>query len=155
MELLFVSCQELTAEETEALLAIRRKKKQILEEHRLKKSTADNKPVMPRKHDHNRQFNTGRMGRHLSSLGLDPGAAVERIRSKSRLGRKRERSAGGGDDYAMDIDQQPTKKMRARSRSLSRPHTEALPGMFVALLMVQCEVASYSDIYFCFSLLQC
>ncbi|CAM6009240.1 unnamed protein product [Sphagnum balticum] len=123
-----MSDQELTAEETEALLAIRRKKKQILEEHRLKKSTADNKPVMPRKHDHNRQFNTGRMGRHLSSLGLDPGAAVERIRSKSRLGRKRERSAGGGDDYAMDIDQQPTKKMRARSRSLSRPHTEALPG---------------------------
>ncbi|CAM6036719.1 unnamed protein product [Sphagnum compactum] len=123
-----MSDQELTAEETEALLAIRRKKKQILEEHRLKKSTADNKPVMPRKHDHNHQFNTGRMGRHLSSLGLDSGAAVERIRSKSRLGRKRERSAGVGDDYAMDIDQQPTKKMRAQSRSLSRPHTEALPG---------------------------
>lgn len=124
--------QEMTIEETEALAAIRRRKRLMLQEHRLKKTTADNKPVMPRKHDHDRQFNTGRMGRHLSSLGLDPSAAVARIRSRSasRKGRKRDRSEGGNDD-AMDVDQHPNKRLRSRSRSLSRPHMEALPGILL------------------------
>lgn len=121
--------QDLTTEETEALAAIRRKKRLMLAEHRAKKKTADNKPVVPRKHDTARQFTSCRMGRHLSSLGLDPSAAMERIRSRSasRKGRKRDRSEGGDED-AMDVDQQSNKKMRAHSRSLSRPHMEALPG---------------------------
>jgi nucleolar GTP-binding protein len=102
----------------------------MLAEHRAKKKTADNKPVVPRRHDIERQFNTSRMGRHLSSLGLDPTAAVNRARSKSANGtrsRKRDRSEGtGGDD--MEVDEQSMKKMRSRPRSLSRPHKEALPG---------------------------
>lgn len=124
-----MSDEDMTTEETEALAAIRRKKRLMLAEHRAKKKTADNKPVVPRKHDTTRQFTSGRMGRHLSSLGLDPSAAMERIRSRSasRKGRKRERSEGGDED-AMDVDQQSNKKMRAHSRSLSRPHMEALPG---------------------------
>ncbi|XP_024362296.1 nucleolar GTP-binding protein 1 [Physcomitrium patens] len=125
-----MSDQDLTPEEAEALAAIRRKKKLMLAEHRAKKKTADNKPVVPRRHDVERQFNTSRMGRHLSSLGLDPTAAVNRARSRSAAGtrsRKRERSeAAGGDD--MEVDEQANKRMRSRTRSLSRPHKEALPG---------------------------
>lgn len=126
----FLCKQDLTAEEAEALAAIRRKKRLMLAEHRAKKKTADNKPVVPRRHDIERQFNTSRMGRHLSSLGLDPTAAVNRARSKSATGtrsRKRDRSEGaGGDD--MEVDEQAQKRMRSKTRSLSRPHKEALPG---------------------------
>ena len=122
--------QDLTPEEAEALAAIRRKKRLMLAEHRAKKKTADNKPVVPRRHDVERQFNTSRMGRHLSNLGLDPTAAVNRARSRSAAGtksRKRDRSEGtGGDD--MEVDEQAMKRMRSRTRSLSRPHKEALPG---------------------------
>jgi nucleolar GTP-binding protein len=125
-----MSDQDLTPEEAEALAAIRRKKRLMLAEHRAKKKTADNKPVMPRRHDVERQFNTSRMGRHLSSLGLDPTAAVNRARSKSATGtrsRKRDRSEGaGGDD--MEVDEQAQKRIRSKTRSLSRPHKEALPG---------------------------
>jgi len=125
-----MSDQDLTPEEAEALAAIRRKKRLMLAEHRAKKKTADNKPVMPRRHDVERQFNTSRMGRHLSSLGLDPNAAVNRARSRSAAGtrsRKRDRSEGtGGDD--MEVDEQAQKRIRSKTRSLSRPHKEALPG---------------------------
>eukprot|EP01018_Ginkgo_biloba_P006451 Gb_00431 [translate_table: standard] len=123
---------ELTPEEKEALVAIRKKKKMLVEEHRVKKSTADSRPIIPRKFDKDRQYTTDRMGRHLSSMGLDPTAAIDRARSRSasRRGRKRERSAvveDSGD--AMDIDQ-PKKKlcMSSRSRSKSRPPGEVFPG---------------------------
>ncbi|MCI55868.1 nucleolar GTP-binding protein 1-like, partial [Trifolium medium] len=45
------------------------------------------------------------MGRELSSRGLDPSLAINRMRSRSasRTGRKRERSPEGRDD-GMDID---------------------------------------------------
>ncbi|KAG6557806.1 hypothetical protein Mapa_000573 [Marchantia paleacea] len=120
---------ELGPEEMEALAAIRKKKKSLLEEHRRKKRTADNNPVIPRKHDRDQEFTAGRMGRHLSSLGLDPTLALERARSRSvsRCGRKRGRSAvsEGGDD--MDVDQ-PSKRLRSRSRSTTRPLSEVRPG---------------------------
>lgn len=143
--------QDLTPEEAEALAAIRRKKKLMLAEHRAKKKTADNKPVVPRRHDVERQFNTSRMGRHLSSLGLDPTAAVNRARSRSAAGtrsRKRERSeAAGGDD--MEVDEQANKRMRSRTRSLSRPHKEALPGKASSNHLVILLEPAYTFVIFC------
>uniref|UniRef100_A0A0D6QVZ2 Nucleolar GTP-binding protein 1 n=1 Tax=Araucaria cunninghamii TaxID=56994 RepID=A0A0D6QVZ2_ARACU len=123
---------DLTPGEKEALAAIRQKKKMLVEEHRLKKSTAESRPVVPRKFDKDREYSLNRMGRHLSALGLDPSAAMERARSRSvsRRGRKRERASGMEEDNdAMDIDQ-PNKKSRmlSRSRSRSRPPGEVAPG---------------------------
>lgn len=122
----------LTPEEKEALAAIRKKKRMLVEEHRIKKSTADSRPVVPRKFDKDRQFTTDRMGRHLSNLGLDPSAAIERARSRSvsQRGRKRERSNGMEENVdAMDVDQ-PNKRRRmlSRSRSTTRPPGEVMPG---------------------------
>ncbi|KAK5776197.1 hypothetical protein PVK06_044156 [Gossypium arboreum] len=107
--------QELSPEEQEALAEIRKKKSMLIQQHRMKKSTAESRP--------------------LSSLGLDPSLAINRARSKSR-GRKRERSVDrreGDDGDAMDIyDNQASKKLRLRStswsRSRSRPPSEVVPG---------------------------
>ncbi|CAM8927255.1 unnamed protein product [Rhodiola kirilowii] len=124
--------QALTPEEQEALAAIRKKKSLLVKEHRIKKSTAESRPTVPRKFDKERKFTSERMGRQLSALGIDPSAAIDRARSKSR-GRKRERSVGGDDEDKMDIDQQSNKKQRMRSHSrsmsrMSRPPTEFQPG---------------------------
>lgn len=120
---------ELTPEEQEALAEIRKKKSLLIQQHRMKKSTAESRPTVPRKFDKERQFTSERMGRQLSSLGLDPSLAINRARSKSR-GRKRERSPERGEDV-MDVDNdQPSKKLRlrSRSRSRSRPPNEVVPG---------------------------
>ncbi|TVU12216.1 hypothetical protein EJB05_45849, partial [Eragrostis curvula] len=123
---------ELTEEQKEILGQIRRKKALLIQEHRMKKRTAESRPIVPRKFDKDRKFTTDRMGRQLTSMGYDASAAVDRARSKSR-GRKRERSlsraAADGED--MEIDgQQSNKKLRtrSRSRSKSRAPEEVLPG---------------------------
>ncbi|KAG6649931.1 nucleolar GTP-binding protein 1-like [Carya illinoinensis] len=127
--------RELTPEEQQALAEIWKKKSLLIQQHRVKKSTAESRPIVPRKFDKERQFTTGRMGRQLSALGLDPALAINRARSRSR-GRKRERSAerganDGGDIMDMDVDT-PNKKQRlrslSRSRSKSRPPGEIVPG---------------------------
>ncbi|XAR51247.1 hypothetical protein NMG60_11005817 [Bertholletia excelsa] len=127
--------QELTPEEQEALAEIRKKKSLLIQQHRIKKSTAESRPTVPRKFDKDRKFTSERMGRQLSNLGLDPTLAINRARSKSR-GRKRERSldcrdTDGGDTMDLDVEQ-PNKKLRmrsrSRSRSVSRPPTEVVPG---------------------------
>ena len=127
--------EELTPEEKEALSEIRKKKSLLIQEHRMKKSTAESRPTVPRKFDKDRKFTTKRMGRQLSAMGVDPSKAITRLRERSlsRKGRKRERSTDrehdGGD--AMDVDQ-PNKKLRlrstSRSRSRSRPPGEVVPG---------------------------
>ncbi|KAL8111891.1 nucleolar GTP-binding protein 1-like [Apium graveolens] len=122
---------ELTPEQKETLVAIRKKKTLLIQEHRIKKSTLESRPKIPRKFDSDKKFTSERMGRQLSSLGLDPTLAINRARSKSR-GRKRERSRDGGDG-AMDVDgEHSNKKMRlrstSRSRSMSRPPNEVVPG---------------------------
>ncbi|CAG7900251.1 unnamed protein product [Brassica rapa] len=126
--------EELTEEQKEQLAKIRNKKAVLIREHRLKKTVAQNRSTVPRKFDKDNKYTTKRMGRELSSLGLDPSAAVDRARSKSR-GRKRDRS-----EDAMDVDddaQERNKKMRVRSksrsmsisRSQSRPPAhEVVPG---------------------------
>jgi len=122
---------ELTEEQREILGKIRKKKAMLIQEHRMKKSTAESRPIVPRKHDKDRKFTTKRMGRQLTSMGVDPTAAVNRLRSQSR-GRKRERSLSRADgDDAMDVDGQHSDKKlrtRSRSRSKSRPITDVVPG---------------------------
>ncbi|KAI0493515.1 hypothetical protein KFK09_023633 [Dendrobium nobile] len=127
--------KELTPEEREALAEIRKKKSLLIQEHRIKKSTAESRPTIPRKFDKDRKFTTERMGRQLSSLGLDPSSAIYRARSRSisRKGQKRDRSfARDADDAeAMDIDDERKSKklrLRSRSRSCSRPPGEVIPG---------------------------
>ncbi|KAE9616579.1 hypothetical protein Lal_00034604 [Lupinus albus] len=128
---------ELTPEQQAALAEIRKKKSLLIQQHRVKKSTAESRPIVPRKFDKDKQFTTERLGRQLSSLGLDPRLAINRLRSRSvsRKGRKRDRSpesAHGGD--GMDIDgDTPSKKQRlsrsrSRSRSVARPTNEVVPG---------------------------
>ncbi|KAK4260578.1 hypothetical protein QN277_003674 [Acacia crassicarpa] len=126
---------ELSPEEQEALAAIRKKKSLLIQEHRKKKSTAESRPIVPRKYDKDRKFTTERMGRQLSSLGLDPSLAIDRARSRSvsRRGRKRERSPEDRGADLMDIDGGSSSKKlrtrsRSRSRSVSRPPTEFVPG---------------------------
>ncbi|CAN6208380.1 unnamed protein product [Urochloa humidicola] len=121
---------ELTEEQKEILSQIRKKKALLIQEHRMKKRTAESRPIVPRKFDKDRKFTTNRMGRQLESMGVDPSAAI--ARSKSR-GRKRERSLSRAtaDGEDMDIDgQQSNKKLRlrSRSRSKSRAPEEVLPG---------------------------
>ncbi|CAL4949057.1 unnamed protein product [Urochloa decumbens] len=123
---------ELTDEQREILAQIRKKKALLIQEHRMKKRTAESRPTVPRKFDKDRKFTTDRMGRQLSTMGLDPSAALDRARSRSR-GRKRERSLSraASDVDGMEIDgQQSSKKlrMRSRSRSKSRAPEEATPG---------------------------
>jgi len=97
----------------------------------MKKRTAESRPIVPRKFDKDRKFTTERMGRQLSSMGLNPSAAIARSRSR---GRKRERSlsrAAAADADAMEVDgQQSNKKLRlgSRSRSRSRAPEEVVPG---------------------------
>ncbi|XP_022962338.1 nucleolar GTP-binding protein 1-like [Cucurbita moschata] len=126
---------ELTPEEQQALAAIRRKKSMLIQQHRIKKSTAESRPIVPRKFDKDREYTTKRMGRQLSALGLDPSMAVNRARSMSR-GRKRERSPDRGDatgHNAMDVDDEtPSKKLRMKSRSLSRSRSRSRPPSEVA-----------------------
>ncbi|KAJ4757475.1 Nucleolar GTP-binding protein 1 [Rhynchospora pubera] len=127
-----INGDDMMPEEREALNAIRKRKKALIQEHRIKKSTAESRPVVPRKFDKDRQFTTQRMGRQLSGLGLDPSKAIERARSRSvsRIGRKRERSVavdGFGDD-SMEIDNEGKgsyKKLRLRSVSRSRSRSRA------------------------------
>ncbi|GLT72743.1 hypothetical protein SLA2020_446490 [Shorea laevis] len=57
--------KELTPEEQQALAEIRKKKSLIIQQHRVKKSTAESRPILPRKFDKDRQFTTGRMGRQI------------------------------------------------------------------------------------------
>ncbi|KAK8453014.1 hypothetical protein SEVIR_5G212200v4 [Setaria viridis] len=125
---------ELTDEQREILAQIRKKKALLIQEHRMKKRTAESRPIVPRKFDKDRKFTTDRMGRQLSTMGLDPSAALDRARSRSR-GRKRERSlsraAGDVDGDGTEIDgQQSNKKLRtrSRSRSKSRAPEEVTPG---------------------------
>ncbi|XP_066375737.1 nucleolar GTP-binding protein 1-like [Miscanthus floridulus] len=123
---------ELTQEQKEILAQIRKKKALLIQEHRMKKRTAESRPIVPRKFDKDRKFTTDRMGRQLSSMGVDPSAAMNRARSQSR-GRKHERSVSraAADGDGMEIDsQQSNKKLRltSRSRSRSRAPEEVVPG---------------------------
>ncbi|CAI0543521.1 unnamed protein product [Linum tenue] len=120
--------EDFTAEAEKDLQEIRKRKKLLIQKQ--------SRPTVPRKFDKDRKFTTERMGRQLSSLGIDPSRAIERARSRSvsRKGRKRERSVGGDGEDVMEIDGglDNKKKLRLRSRSMSvlsqRPLGEVVPG---------------------------
>ena len=104
--------EKLTEEQKKQLADIRKKKALLIQEHRLKKSNAQNRAAVPRKFNKDKKFTRERLGRDLSSLGLDPSSAMNHARSKSR-GRKRERC----DD--VNDEQQSNKKLCiSRSRSV-------------------------------------
>ncbi|XP_057420611.1 nucleolar GTP-binding protein 1-like [Lotus japonicus] len=128
---------ELAPEQQATLAAIRKRKSLLIQRHRMKKSTAESRPTVPRKFDKDKQYTSERMGRQLSSVGLDATLAIKRMRSRSvsRRGRKRERSpetrsADGGDGMDIDGDTASKKQRlsRSRSRSVSRAPNEVVPG---------------------------
>lgn len=135
-----IDWEEMSSKDKEMLATIRKKKSLLVQEHRIKKSTAESRPIVPRKFDKDRKFTSERMGRQLSSLGLDPSAAIDRVRGRSlsKRGRKRDRSSAkdGGEDMDVDGGDDSNKKMRlrsrsrslSRSRSQSRPPGEVIPG---------------------------
>lgn len=126
--------EELDGEEAAVLGAIRKKKKKMVDLHRLKKSTAGNKSVLPRTADRERKSTTGNMSKALAEVGLDAGAAVGRARerSMSRMGRKRTRSSSAKGTAAVDGDFEGEKKRvhssKARSMSRGRSVSMAEPG---------------------------
>ncbi|KAL1222769.1 Nucleolar GTP-binding protein 1 [Cardamine amara subsp. amara] len=61
--------EELTEEEKNLLAEIRKKKALCIQEHRLKKSNAQNRETVPRKFNKDKKFNSKRFGRELSSYG--------------------------------------------------------------------------------------
>ncbi|KAH7836271.1 hypothetical protein Vadar_034241 [Vaccinium darrowii] len=122
-----VDGHEMTPEKQRDLLNIHKKKSLLIQQHRINKSTAESRPIVPRKFNKDKEFTSERMGRQLLDLGLDPTLAINRAHSLSR-GRKRERLL---DHMDMDVEQ-PNKKLRVRSMSRarlkSRPPSEVVPG---------------------------
>ncbi|KAI3448569.1 hypothetical protein Pfo_005234 [Paulownia fortunei] len=125
---------KLSIEEEKALAVIRKMKASLIQQHRMKKSTAGNRPCIPRKYDKDRQSTSKRMGRQLSALLLDPSKAISRVRGRSvsRRGRKRRLADANADGDAMDMDMgtgTANKKRRLMSRSrlsTSRPPTQVV-----------------------------
>ncbi|KAK9828781.1 hypothetical protein WJX72_002049 [[Myrmecia] bisecta] len=110
----------LTPEEAETLRDIRARKAKIIAQHRVKKSTANNQAVLPRRADRERKSTSTNMQASLERMGIDATAAMARARSRSqsRAGRKRTRSEA---PEAMDVDAAPVKRIHSsKSRSMSR-----------------------------------
>eukprot|EP01102_Stenamoeba_stenopodia_P000834 TRINITY_DN10783_c0_g1_i1.p1 TRINITY_DN10783_c0_g1~~TRINITY_DN10783_c0_g1_i1.p1 ORF type:complete len:659 (+),score=170.10 TRINITY_DN10783_c0_g1_i1:74-2050(+) len=110
---------ELTEEQESILEEARDKKKMIVQQHRLSKSTAKNKPVIPRKHE---DKDVDEFQKHLQEMGIDGQKAAERVRersrsrSESRVGRKRLRSEGPSGE-GEDKRQKDSSRSRSRSKS--------------------------------------
>lgn len=119
--------EALTEEQQRDLARVRKRKSQIVTQHRLKKNSANNRSALPARHNARGNLTTGEMKKSLGALGIDTATAVERIRERAQSrGRKRERSrsaaaaADGEGDVAMD-DATPQKRLHStKSRSVSR-----------------------------------
>ncbi|KAI3882639.1 hypothetical protein MKX03_000079 [Papaver bracteatum] len=98
--------KELTPPEEQKTLAATRKKKSLLiRQHRIKKSTAERRPIIPRKHGKDNKLTSQGMKRQLSVLAIDPFKAMNRACSKSiERERKRERFRGDSDDDVTEMD---------------------------------------------------
>lgn len=109
----------LTAEEAADLESIRARKKVVVAAHRLKKGTGNNRPLVPAKHNAQRERTLSAMKERLGRLGIDAGAAVERVREQSR-GRKRSRWVlfwgGGGAWGGGGEGEEQGQRLRERSR---------------------------------------
>eukprot|EP00884_Botryococcus_braunii_P011877 jgi/Botrbrau1/20690/Bobra.0058s0020.1 len=138
LDMMGVEDTELTPEEKAQLKAIRHRKKIIVATHRVKKSTAGRRPVLPRRADRERTSTISNFREALERKGVDASAAVDRARARSlsRVGRKRLRSESRGAGDAMDIDAPPQagasqKRIHSsKSRGLSRGRSQSMkpPG---------------------------
>ncbi|CAI5535537.1 unnamed protein product [Closterium sp. Naga37s-1] len=104
--------EDLAPEEAEALAAIRLKKKRLITHRHRQRSVTDSRPILPRHADTGRQFTAERMRQELSSIGLDPSAALARIKA-GKTGEGGDVSGGG-----------TVAKGRKRSRSMARDGME-------------------------------
>ncbi|KAI8107345.1 hypothetical protein M9434_001987 [Picochlorum sp. BPE23] len=119
--------EHLTPEEAETLAAIRSRKAKLVSEHRRKRKTGTNAAIVPRLADTERSRTAARMKDELSSMGLDPTAAINRARSQSRgreLRKKRARSQSAS--VANVADSTEVRVRSSKSRSMSRGRTLSL-----------------------------
>ncbi|KAI3448885.1 hypothetical protein Pfo_005550 [Paulownia fortunei] len=112
--------QKLSIEEEKAVAMIKKVKASLIQQHRMKKSTAGNRPRILRKYGKDMQSTSKRMGRQLSAWGLNPSKAISCVRGWSLL-------------MLMDMDMGAPNKMRhlmsrPKSRSISRPLTQVVPA---------------------------
>ena len=127
MAALAAGVEELDEDQAADLAAIKKKKREIVTAHRIKKAAAGNRSVVPAKVDAGRTKTAARMRASLGALGIDTTAAEARLREEAR-GRKRARSASrarAGDEEMADADGggAPEAKKRvhsSKSRSMSR-----------------------------------
>eukprot|EP00201_Polytomella_parva_P017223 CAMPEP_0175061054 /NCGR_PEP_ID=MMETSP0052_2-20121109/13375_1 /TAXON_ID=51329 ORGANISM="Polytomella parva, Strain SAG 63-3" /NCGR_SAMPLE_ID=MMETSP0052_2 /ASSEMBLY_ACC=CAM_ASM_000194 /LENGTH=691 /DNA_ID=CAMNT_0016326873 /DNA_START=32 /DNA_END=2107 /DNA_ORIENTATION=- len=125
---------ELTAEERADLAKIQYRKRQIIAEHRAKKTAANNNPVLPNKHNARGRLTADAMRESLGPMGINTENALKRMRSESR-GRKRTREVSrgrggerGGDDMDMEDTEAPPQKRvhSSKSRTMSRGRSMSL-----------------------------
>ncbi|CAI5496377.1 unnamed protein product [Closterium sp. Naga37s-1] len=90
----------------------RLKKKRLITHRHRQRSVTDSRPILPRHADTGRQFTAERMRQELSSIGLDPSAALARIKA-GKTGEGGDVSGGG-----------TVAKGRKRSRSMARDGME-------------------------------
>jgi len=107
---------DLSEEQLETVNKIKQKKKEIIMEHRL--LSRQTKPSVPAKFEIEAK-GISEFESHLAGLGIDPTAAVERMRSRSRSksadrSRKRTRSEDNS-----EVSEQASKIQRSRSRSVT------------------------------------
>mmetsp|Transcript_15912 Transcript_15912/g.38733 ORF Transcript_15912/g.38733 Transcript_15912/m.38733 type:complete len:677 (+) Transcript_15912:327-2357(+) len=128
--------EEMSDGEQEMLAEVRVRRATLVNEHRRKKSTANNYPVIPRTVDAERTTNTRRMKESLGAMGLDPSLAIARARerSASRVGRKRARDdddeMDGGEEGEEGEDKPRAHSSKSRSVSVARrtEHADKSPG---------------------------
>jgi len=138
----------LTEEQLELVKQIREKKALIKLNHEM----LGDKQTLPKKYNKDADHNVGRFEKELTSLGIDPSKAVDRLRTRSRSqtekreARKRSRSTDGmeveEDKDMMDTEENRPKKLQralSASRSRSRSKTPAQEGLkdFAQKLKVQ------------------
>ena len=132
---------DLTQEEKVLVKKIRTKKKQLVIEHRRKKAKGQGSAHISRKHDTEGRINSRRMRKELGEMGVDAGAAIERVRGRSVTRRGKKRALKDMDEDMADAERVPSRsksrsavlgrvhssKSRSRSRGPSVSHT-ATPG---------------------------
>ncbi len=122
--------EHLTPEEAETLAAIRSRKAKLVSEHRRKRKTGTNAAIVPRLADTERSRTATRMKDELSSMGLDPTAAINRARSQSRgreLRKKRARSQSASMAAAAEGTEVRVRSSKSRSMSRGRALSLAEP----------------------------
>lgn len=120
--------EDLDEEEQADLAAIRKRKKKLVAEHRMRKGTAGRQAILAKRALREGKLTAEAMEASLGPMGIDTSAAIARARSESR-GRKRERSrsvARKGEDEEME-DGTPKKRVHSsKSRSMSRGRSLSL-----------------------------